>query len=216
MPISGTHSIVGAVIGYSLVLHGVEGIVWWKLGAIGRLKLSAEACHYVRVLSDASEISTLCFLIVLSWFISPLMAGFVSVMIFLGVNRFILTKKDPIKPGLCSLPFFYGLTIFVNLISVFVNGPECNARNSVYVYLHYLHIAGTALNHSTISRLNCFASTDFRIRSKNLPKWTQPIFGILIAVTLGLIVGTFVRIWAVPRIRKNIAGKMNVLKLLLI
>jgi len=34
MPVSGTHSIVGATIGFALVAHGASGVDWKQLGFI--------------------------------------------------------------------------------------------------------------------------------------------------------------------------------------
>jgi sodium-dependent phosphate transporter len=62
--------------------------------------------------------------LVLSWFVSPLLSGLVSSALFMLIRRFILTRRDPIRPGLRSLPFFYGITIFVNIVSIMLDGPD--------------------------------------------------------------------------------------------
>lgn len=95
LPISGTHSIVGAVVGFSLVARGLRGIHWWELGKI-----------------------------VLSWFVSPVLSGFISVLLYLLIQFLILRKEKPLEPGLRSLPFFYGFTLFVNVFSVVHDGPR--------------------------------------------------------------------------------------------
>jgi len=37
MPVSGTHSIVGATVGFALVAHGASGVDWKKLAFISTL-----------------------------------------------------------------------------------------------------------------------------------------------------------------------------------
>uniref|UniRef100_A0A1I8J2S6 Phosphate transporter n=1 Tax=Macrostomum lignano TaxID=282301 RepID=A0A1I8J2S6_9PLAT len=95
VPVSGTHSIVGATVGFSLVAKGTQGVDWMKLG-----------------------------LIVASWFISPLLSGGISVFFFYLVKRFVLTKKDPLEPGLRFLPLIYGFTVVINVFSIVYEGPD--------------------------------------------------------------------------------------------
>ncbi|ODM92403.1 Sodium-dependent phosphate transporter 1-A [Orchesella cincta] len=95
MPISGTHSIVGAVLGFSIVARGLDGINWLTLGKI-----------------------------VGSWFVSPVLSGLVSSSIFVLIRKFILSKQNPVEPGLRSLPIFYGITLFINVVSILLDGPD--------------------------------------------------------------------------------------------
>lgn len=62
--------------------------------------------------------------IVASWFVSPLLSGIVSSSIFVLIRKWILSKADPIEPGLASLPFFYGVTLFINVVSIIIDGPD--------------------------------------------------------------------------------------------
>ncbi|XP_072259038.1 sodium-dependent phosphate transporter 1 [Pyxicephalus adspersus] len=93
LPISGTHCIVGATIGFSLVAKGQEGVKWSELLRI-----------------------------VLSWFISPLLSGIMSALLFFLVRMFILRKADPVPNGLRALPVFYACTIGINLFSIMFTG----------------------------------------------------------------------------------------------
>ncbi|XP_037633094.1 sodium-dependent phosphate transporter 1-A [Sebastes umbrosus] len=93
LPISGTHCIVGATIGFSMVARGHQGVKWMELLRI-----------------------------VASWFLSPLLSGIMSGILFYFVRRFILNKADPVPNGLRALPIFYAITVGVNLFSIMFTG----------------------------------------------------------------------------------------------
>ncbi|ERE69837.1 sodium-dependent phosphate transporter 1 [Cricetulus griseus] len=93
LPISGTHCIVGATIGFSLVAKGQKGVKWSELIKI-----------------------------VMSWFVSPLLSGIMSGILFFLVRAFILRKADPVPNGLRALPVFYACTIGINLFSIMYTG----------------------------------------------------------------------------------------------
>ncbi|GFR22542.1 sodium-dependent phosphate transporter 1-A [Trichonephila clavata] len=106
LPISGTHSIIGAILGFTCVAKGFRGIRWKTLGFI-----------------------------VASWFLSPLLSGLVSVAIFLLIRRFILSKENPGDAGLTALPLFYGFTVFVNVISVVLDGSPVLRLDNIPAWL---------------------------------------------------------------------------------
>lgn len=127
LPISGTHSIVGSTIGFSLVARGTEGLNLKKLGtSIKLIKLYT--------FTDATILLCDIGTIVASWFVSPVMSGCMSVALYMLINRCILQTKNPLKSGLWSLPIFYGVTLFVNIFSIIHDGPECKLRNFTFLF----------------------------------------------------------------------------------
>ncbi|XP_066601108.1 sodium-dependent phosphate transporter 2 [Prorops nasuta] len=95
LPISGTHSIVGATVGFSLVCRGTAGVRWITLLNIA-----------------------------ISWFASPILSGMVSSIIFWSLKTFILHSNAPLERGLFSLPIAYGLTVAINVMSIAHDGPK--------------------------------------------------------------------------------------------
>ncbi|XP_047449016.1 sodium-dependent phosphate transporter 1-A [Mugil cephalus] len=93
LPISGTHCIVGATIGFSMVARGHQGVKWMELLRI-----------------------------VASWFLSPMLSGIMSGILFYFVRKFILSKTNPVPNGLRALPVFYGITMGINLFSIMFTG----------------------------------------------------------------------------------------------
>ncbi|XP_016108608.1 sodium-dependent phosphate transporter 1-B-like [Sinocyclocheilus grahami] len=45
-----------------------------------------------------------------------------SAILFYFVRKFILQKKDPVPNGLRALPFFYAVTMGINLFSIMFTG----------------------------------------------------------------------------------------------
>ncbi len=83
-PVSTTHSIVGAVVGFAAVGIGTEAIKWGKVGDI-----------------------------VMSWVITPVIAGFLAFLIFQTVHHLILKQKNPLEKAKRYVPFYMFITAFV-------------------------------------------------------------------------------------------------------
>ncbi|KAI0987222.1 hypothetical protein GJ496_010706 [Pomphorhynchus laevis] len=96
LPVSGTHSIVGSTMGFALVCRGSAAIHWYRFAKI-----------------------------VASWFISPLLSGFISVITYLFISKYILADPNTsFNRTLQWLPFFYCVTILINVLSVLLSGPS--------------------------------------------------------------------------------------------
>ncbi|XP_022325181.2 sodium-dependent phosphate transporter 2-like [Crassostrea virginica] len=124
LPVSTTHSIVGATVGFALVAHGLKGINWMKMAFI-----------------------------VGSWFISPVLSGIISVLVFLSIKFLVLNKEKPLEPGLRLLPIFYGLTAAINLFSVFYKGSSLLHFDKIPLYGVFIITFGSAIIIGLIVRL---------------------------------------------------------------
>uniref|UniRef100_A0A673A0C5 Phosphate transporter n=1 Tax=Sphaeramia orbicularis TaxID=375764 RepID=A0A673A0C5_9TELE len=109
LPISGTHCIVGATIGFSMVAIGTKGVQWMQL---------------VKIVS--------------SWFISPLLSGLMSGLLFLLIRHFILNKDDSVPNGLRALPLFYASTIGINTFSIMYTGAPLLGLEMLPVWAIFL------------------------------------------------------------------------------
>ncbi|CAK8689412.1 unnamed protein product [Clavelina lepadiformis] len=124
IPVSGTHSIVGACIGFSLVAVGSSGVHWASLGFI-----------------------------VASWFVSPVLAGFMAVLLYYFTQRFIISKDDPLKTGLLALPFFYAFTVGVNVFSILYSGAPLLGLDNLPIWSILLMALGVMLLVAITTRL---------------------------------------------------------------
>lgn len=94
LPVSTTHSIVGAMIGFGIMAGGFSVINWGKLAAV-----------------------------VLSWVISPVFAMVISYLMFKTIVKFILSKEDPFAQALKLAPYFISMALFVVILSFLFKTP---------------------------------------------------------------------------------------------
>ncbi|VDL72342.1 unnamed protein product [Nippostrongylus brasiliensis] len=128
LPVSTTHSIVGATIGFSLVLKGTMGIRWNKISGI--CKLNTRTYKQNRLAS---------------WIVSPLLSGLVSVIFFVLIDHFVLRRSRPLDSGLKILPVLYFACMTFNVFAIVYEGSECESviLRSVtvdYFSSHNLHV----------------------------------------------------------------------------
>ncbi len=76
LPVSTTHSIVGAVVGFGLVAVGADAVEWAKLGQIAA-----------------------------SWVVSPALGGLLGYLTFVTIRRHILHNPDPVKATIRLAPY---------------------------------------------------------------------------------------------------------------
>ena len=83
-PVSTTHSIVGAIVGFGMVGIGVDSVQWGQVGSI-----------------------------VLSWIVSPLIGGVLAFLLIRSVRSLILNQKDPFQAARKWGPYYIFLVGFV-------------------------------------------------------------------------------------------------------
>ncbi|RJQ87110.1 MAG: anion permease [Desulfobacteraceae bacterium] len=94
LPVSTTHSIVGAMVGFGLMAGGVKVVNWMKLGAV-----------------------------VMSWIISPLFSLVIGYVIFKLIVHLILSRRHALEAALRLSPFFIGSACFVVVLSFLFKTP---------------------------------------------------------------------------------------------
>ena len=92
-PVSTTHSIVGAIVGFALVAVGSDAVNWGKMGLIAS-----------------------------SWVTSPLLAGVTAFILIMSVQKLIFESEDPESQTRKIVPFYIFLTATVIALVTFLKG----------------------------------------------------------------------------------------------
>ncbi|MEE2661563.1 MAG: inorganic phosphate transporter [Pseudomonadota bacterium] len=90
-PVSTTHSIVGAIVGFAVAGIGVEAVNWSKISQI-----------------------------VASWVVSPVLGGGIAFVLMLSIQRLILKSDNPFFSAVRYAPYYLFLVGFViSLVTIF-------------------------------------------------------------------------------------------------
>ena len=92
-PVSTTHSIVGAIVGFAVVGIGVDSVYWSKVSTIAA-----------------------------SWVVSPMLSGFLAFFIFMSVQKLILATKDPLKNARKYVPVYIFAVGFILALVTMLKG----------------------------------------------------------------------------------------------
>ena len=92
-PVSTTHSIIGAIVGFAVVGISVDSVMWGQIGTI-----------------------------VTSWIVSPLVAGIIAFNLFRTVQHLVLSTDDPFANAKKYVPYYIFLAGFVIAMVTMVKG----------------------------------------------------------------------------------------------
>ncbi|GLR63392.1 inorganic phosphate transporter [Marinospirillum insulare] len=116
-PVSTTHSIVGAIVGFAAVGISVDAVYWSGVAGIA-----------------------------MSWVTSPLMAGTLGFLLFKSLQKLIFEAKDPFSAAKRYVPFYTFIVGFIVALVTFTKGfKHLGLDISSMEALLYSIIAGFAL-----------------------------------------------------------------------
>ncbi len=153
-PVSTTHSIVGAIVGFAAVGIGVDAVQW-------------------------NQVVT----IVISWVVSPLTAGFIAFLIYMSVQRLILRHEDPLQRAKRYVPVYIFLAAFtIVLVTVLKGlkhvGLDLSLTNS-YLFAVGVGVAIAVVGAIAIQRIQ----PDVKMEKKQHFYTVERVFAVLMVVT---------------------------------
>ena len=116
-PVSTTHSIIGALVGFAVAGIGVDAVQWGKIGGI-----------------------------VASWVISPVIGGTISLLLMLSIRKLILNTDNPFQMARRWGPLYVFLVGWiVSLVTMFKGLKHLNLELSPVESFIYATLFGIAV-----------------------------------------------------------------------
>ena len=153
-PVSTTHTIVGAIVGFAAVGIGFDAVQWGKVGTI-----------------------------VISWVVSPLTAGFIAYLIYLSVQRLILSQDDPLARAKRYVPIYIFFAAFtITLVTILKGlkhvGLEISIINS-YILATSIAVVIALIGMFAIQRIQ----PDPKAEKKQHFYTVERVFAVLMVIT---------------------------------
>lgn len=153
-PVSTTHSIVGAIVGFAMVGIGTDAVHWDKVGFI-----------------------------VASWVVSPVLAGFIAFMLFRSVQGLILDTDDPFENAKKYVPYYIFLVGFIIALVTLVKGLKHVGLHistpEQYFYAFIVGLIVMIIGKSFVSKIQLDPKKDKKFHFTNVER----VFSVLMVIT---------------------------------
>ncbi|MDH5395792.1 MAG: inorganic phosphate transporter [Gammaproteobacteria bacterium] len=153
-PVSTTHTIVGAIVGFAAVGIGFDAVHWGKVGSI-----------------------------VMSWIVSPALAGIVSYWLFRSVQKLILNTEHPFENAKRFVPYYVFLTGFmIALVTMFKGLKHVGLKTTLLQNYSMAFVIGLIImlvSMFYIRKLKMDPEADKDFHFANVER----VFGVLMVVT---------------------------------
>ena len=153
-PVSTTHSIIGAIVGFAVVGVSADSVMWGQVGEI-----------------------------VASWVVSPVVSGSIAFCLFLSVQKLVLSTDDPLKYAKRYVPFYMFLVGFVIAMVTLVKGLSHVGINVTFSESTFLALAfgglTTAIGVFMLRQLKLSVSAS----SEEQMQGVERVFGVLMIFT---------------------------------
>lgn len=153
-PVSTTHTIVGAIVGFAAVGISPDAVNWAKVAKI-----------------------------VASWVVSPLTAGFIAFFLFRSVQRLVLDTRNPFQNAQKYVPYYIFLVGFIIAMVTFTKGLkhiglDLSFANSAFISLAFAAVT-MIVGKIMLGRINEDKEADKEYHFTSVEK----VFGVLMMFT---------------------------------
>ena len=154
LPVSTTHSIIGGVVGFGLLVGGVAAVNWGKFGSV-----------------------------VMSWFISPFFGAALGFLTFVFIKRTVLSSWNPVRAANRVVPILVFPVFVILVLSIIFKGLKNLHLDIPFGKALLIAIAVGLLASLLMRMLLMKKNTQRPKRRKEAFKQTEDIFAYLQIIT---------------------------------